>query len=450
MCHCVFCSTPESATNASELPFLIRWRMPVQRYACWAFLVGMYRTGKYKETVPIFRMASMHDNKGTPFMKRLVGYRSLAKEALKHVPTPCLIQDVQNCIRNAEVKLPLERYVLDWHEPVHLLETDWYIEKIEGKEPPFTVHLLWPAFTSLQIVLGQISEGEVPLVTDHGSDPNCYMLRTDKKKRERIRTTRSAPRVQHVKVCKSVPPPSPKSIENEEVQECKGTAYSLSTFFGPHLSREEEELLLLNPVWKAEDVEALIECGLFPPIHSVDNWMESKGYITTHSDKDVVSQKLMMVNCSFLHLSGSIVKDVWLPLGFLKKEYPSFVSHIPFAGVRQRTTRVRQCPRVISKPEANKKIEQAYTIASLGSEISPTAKSLVQQSSWTAETVEAIIEEGVFPPLHSVQCSFNSKHFTKVQCTFLHHSGELIDNVWLPLGFLKMEYKDQVKHLASK
>lgn len=205
------------------------------------------------------------------------------------------------------------------------------------------------------------------------------------------------------------------------------------------LSPRIQELVHSGKTWTPEIVEEMIEEGTLPPLHSIDKWLDGPYYIK--------------VQCTFVHFTGQLVSNVWLPLGFLKAEYPKYVSHI---AAKQRIpkdirSQSEEDEKVMEWSDTDEDVtKRAYTLDKLG-QLSHRIQELVHLGkNWTAEIVEELIEEGALPPLHSVDKWLHGPHHVKVRCTFIHYTGHLVRNVWLPLGFLKVEYPTYVSHIAAK
>lgn len=307
--------------------------MPVQGYVFWAFLVGVKELKGYKndnptsakELVPIFRMAAPFGSKGVGgTMKLIVGYRHLVVEAMKSIPKECDVEEAKRMVKNAEVKVSRERRIVDWDGNMEDFEDEdhWSIDSVEGDKPPFKVTLCYPFATLLCYILGQIRPCDSSsLIGLSESDPNCYMLRSiptvEVKKRGRpVSSSKRVPRRETKVQPKSPPPPSEDTtsdLEDDSSNVIAQRAYPISRL-GNDLTPEDIELIHLNHKWTSELVVSLIEKDILPPLHSVDSWIHSHNFVK--------------VQCTFVHFSGELVRDVWLPLGFLKREYARYVSHI--------------------------------------------------------------------------------------------------------------------------
>jgi hypothetical protein len=88
-----------------------------------------------------------------------------------------------------------------------------------------------------------------------------------------------------------------------------------------------------------------------------------------------------------------------------------------------------------------------YNILDWGGARAQIQEILLARPVWDEETVEEILRWGGTPKLHQVHNAYEGGLFTKVRCTFVHPSGALVENVWLPLSILKAEYGKQVSHL---
>ena len=102
-------------------------------------------------------------------------------------------------------------------------------------------------------------------------------------------------------------------------------------------------------------------------------------------------------------------------------------------------------PDVSPPPTTTKGVP--YNLLDSGGARAQIQEILLARPVWDEETVEEILRWGGKPKLHQVHNAYEGGLFTKVRCTFVHPSGALVENVWLPLSILKAEYGKQVAHL---
>ena len=88
-----------------------------------------------------------------------------------------------------------------------------------------------------------------------------------------------------------------------------------------------------------------------------------------------------------------------------------------------------------------------YHLLERGGSASHIRNILAVRPVWDEETVEELLRWGGRPQLHGVHNVFESKWFTRVRCTFVHPSGALVRDIWLPLSILKAKYPDETVHL---
>ena len=105
------------------------------------------------------------------------------------------------------------------------------------------------------------------------------------------------------KVARLPPPPSspPRAGESDR-------RYEASSLGGDEV--KVASLLKSYPVWTPEVVHELLECGAIPKLVELN-----------HS-------YLNVVNCTFAHPNGTLVRNVFVPLSVLKYEYAEQTSHL--------------------------------------------------------------------------------------------------------------------------
>ena len=105
---------------------------------------------------------------------------------------------------------------------------------------------------------------------------------------------------------KLVPPPrspeKPKQTHTYNIEELGGK------------EDEVQRLIADHPIWNSEVLEMLLFWGARPKLVEIN-----------HITKD---REFTLVNCTFAQPNGTWVKNVILPLGLLRMEYPSHVQHI--------------------------------------------------------------------------------------------------------------------------
>jgi hypothetical protein len=88
-----------------------------------------------------------------------------------------------------------------------------------------------------------------------------------------------------------------------------------------------------------------------------------------------------------------------------------------------------------------------YNLLQLGGSQGQINEILAARPTWDEETVEELLRWGARPKLHRVHNVYEGGQFTRVRCTFVHPTGKLVENVWLPLSILKAEYAREISHL---
>jgi hypothetical protein len=97
-----------------------------------------------------------------------------------------------------------------------------------------------------------------------------------------------------------------------------------------------------------------------------------------------------------------------------------------------------------SKKEQNIILNGKYELGGSQEEVNHI---LCARPKWDEETVTELLRWGARPKLERVHNTYEGAKFTKVRCTFVQLSGELVENIWLPLSILKAEYPREVSHL---
>lgn len=111
------------------------------------------------------------------------------------------------------------------------------------------------------------------------------------------------------------------------------------------------------------------------------------------------------------------------------------------------TTTVRK--RVRSPPDARAPaipmpVTDAYD---LGGDPDHVAEILEARPEWDQETVEELLRWGAKPRLVRVARVVEHVHYKTACCVFVQPTGRTVENIWLPLGTLILEYPDHVRQL---
>lgn len=87
-----------------------------------------------------------------------------------------------------------------------------------------------------------------------------------------------------------------------------------------------------------------------------------------------------------------------------------------------------------------------YRAEELGGHQEEVLRLATLRPKWDEEIVLELLRWGAHPPLHRIHFVHEGR-FRKVQCTFVEPSGALVHDVWVTMGFLKVEYPRHVSHL---
>ena len=77
---------------------------------------------------------------------------------------------------------------------------------------------------------------------------------------------------------------------------------------------EVADILRENVLWNPDVVKELIRWGAHPPLFDAQGCVHGKHFTT--------------VNCTFRAPNGTLVRNVYLPIGLVKLEYPEQTRHL--------------------------------------------------------------------------------------------------------------------------
>lgn len=106
--------------------------------------------------------------------------------------------------------------------------------------------------------------------------------------------------------------PPPRSDPSDDMMDVSYPAYDLLELGGDH--DNITNILNIRPSWDQETLDELISWGANPKLHEVH--------------QTFYNGKFTKVRCTMVHPSGSLVKNMWLPLSVLKNMYPSYVTYV--------------------------------------------------------------------------------------------------------------------------
>lgn len=109
----------------------------------------------------------------------------------------------------------------------------------------------------------------------------------------------------------------------------------------------------------------------------------------------------------------------------------------------------RSSPR-LQRPAKSPRLEEhvySYTVASMGGDAERVRFIVDARPVWDQETVEELMRWGATPRLVRVHQVRETGHRI-ARCTFAQPDGRFVENVWLPLGDLRLDYPEHVRHLV--
>lgn len=99
-----------------------------------------------------------------------------------------------------------------------------------------------------------------------------------------------------------------------------------------------------------------------------------------------------------------------------------------------------------ASPEARAR-RPPYDAAAMGGNRARVDALLASFPIWTPEVVVELLHWGATPCLVRLDYVHHMRTYTRVNCTFAQPDGQLVPNVFVPLGLLRKYYPEQVTHL---
>ena len=152
------------------------------------------------------------------------------------------------------------------------------------------------------------------------------------------------------------------------------------------------------------------------------------------SNVEMVSSSRSKKTCIETDASGTLIARLLRPLCVTERD--------------MNDNEVRRGQELNEEDEKDKETNDGeYDLLERGGSTSHIRNILTVRPTWDEETVEELLRWGARPQLHGVYNVFENRWFTRVRCTFVHPSGTMVPDIWLPLSILKAKYPDETAHL---